>query len=65
VKADEFPVLAPSRKGDLERQYRNIDLAQAAIERHLAPARSLIAKAKAEGTAGIDWSRWDREFATT
>jgi hypothetical protein len=62
VKADEsekFTPLAPSRKGDLDRQYRNIDLAQAAVERHYGRLeRSLRAKA---GTA--DWSRWDREFA--
>ena len=51
--------LVPSRKGDLQRQYRNIDLAQAAVERHYGRLeRSLKAKA---GEA--DWTRWDREFA--
>lgn len=61
-KAEEFepvPQLVPSRKGDLERQHRNIDLAQAAVERHFGRLeRSLKAKA-----AKTDWSRWDREFA--
>jgi hypothetical protein len=62
AKADEYeplPQLVPARKADLERQHRNIDLAQAAVERHYARLeRSLRAKA---GKA--DWSRWDREFS--
>jgi hypothetical protein len=60
VKADErLPQLAPSRKGDLDRQHRNIDLSQAVISRHYSRlARSL--KAKASNT---DWNRWDREFS--
>jgi HK97 family phage portal protein len=62
VKAEEYkpvPQYVPSRKGDLERQHRNIDLSQATIERHFTRLeRSLRAKA---GEA--DWNRWDREFS--
>lgn len=62
AKAEEYvpePQLVPSRKADLDRQHRNIDLAQAAVERHFNRLeRSLRGKA-----AQTDWSRWDREFA--
>jgi len=62
VKAEDFtpvPQLVPSRKADLDRQHRNIDLAKATVERHFNRLeRSLRAKA---GQA--DWNRWDREFA--
>jgi hypothetical protein len=59
---DDFkpvPQLLPSRKADLDRQHRNIDLAAAVIERHFTRLeRSLKSK-----KAGPDWARWDREFA--
>jgi len=62
TKAEDFtpvPQLVPSRKADLDRQHRNIDLAKATVERHFNRLeRSLRAKA---GQA--DWNRWDREFA--
>jgi HK97 family phage portal protein len=66
-KADEYePVvhLAPSRKQDLDRQHRNIDLAQAAIERHLTRiGRQLEGMASKSSKASVgDWLRWDREF---
>jgi HK97 family phage portal protein len=57
--AERLPQLHPARKADLERQHRNIDLAQATIERHFNRLeRSLRAKA-----GNADWARWDREFA--
>jgi hypothetical protein len=60
VKAeDRLPQLVPSRKADLDRQHRNIDLAQAAIERHYARLNKKL-KAKA---GAADWDRFDREFA--
>jgi HK97 family phage portal protein len=66
-KAEEYePVvhLAPSRKQDLDRQHRNIDLAQAAIERHLTRiGRQLEGMASKSSKASVgDWLRWDREF---
>lgn len=52
------PQFVPSRKADLERQHRSIDLAQAAVERHYARlTRSLKAR-----KAAADWGRWDREL---
>jgi HK97 family phage portal protein len=60
--AEEFtpvPQLVPSRKADLDRQFRNIDKAQAVIERHFGRLeRSLKGK-----KAAADWDRWDRELA--
>jgi len=59
VKYERLPQLVPSRKADLDRQFRNIDLSQAVIERHFNRlGRSLRSKA---GRA--DWERWDREFS--
>jgi len=69
VKAaeDTTPLLQlhPGRKGDLDRQHRNIDLSAATIERHFNRLeRSLRAKArKSVKATGEDWQRWDREFA--
>jgi len=69
VKAaeDTAPLLQlhPGRKGDLDRQHRNIDLSAATIERHFNRLeRSLRAKArKSVKATGEDWQRWDREFA--
>jgi hypothetical protein len=60
-KAEEFtplPQFHPSRKGDLDRQHRNIDLAKGTVERHFNRLeRSLKEKSQA------DWARWDRKFA--
>jgi HK97 family phage portal protein len=60
AKAQErLPQFHPSRKGDLDRQHRNIDLSKAVIQRHFNRLeRSLRSKA---GRA--DWRRWDKEFA--
>jgi HK97 family phage portal protein len=60
-KAEDYtplPQLHPSRKGDLDRQHRNIDLAKGTVERHFNRLeRSLKEKSQA------DWARWDRKFA--
>lgn len=63
--ADRLPQLHPGRKGDLDRQHRNIDLAKGVVERHFNRLeRSLKAKArKSVKTTTDDWQRWDREFA--
>jgi HK97 family phage portal protein len=68
LKASEFtplPQLHPSRKGDLDRQHRNIDLAKAVVERHFNRLeRALTERAKARTKATRDdWQRWDKEFA--
>lgn len=56
----DYVPLHPSRKADLDRQNRNIDLAQAAVERHFTRlSRSLKSKAVDQ----TDWTRWDREFS--
>jgi hypothetical protein len=61
TKAEDYepvPQLHPSRKADLDRQYRAIDKAQAVVERHLNRLeRSLRNK------SATDWARWDREFS--
>jgi hypothetical protein len=61
-KAEDYtpvPHLHPGRKGDLDRQHRNIDLAKGTVERHFNRLeRSLKEKSQA------DWARWDRKFAT-
>jgi hypothetical protein len=60
-KAEDYtpvPHLHPGRKGDLDRQHRNIDLAKGTVERHFNRLeRSLKEKSQA------DWARWDRKFA--
>jgi HK97 family phage portal protein len=63
--AERLPQLHPGRKGDLDRQHRNIDLAKGAVERHFGRLeRSLKAKARKSVKASADdWQRWDREFA--
>jgi HK97 family phage portal protein len=59
AKAEPVLQLLPSRRDDLERQHRAIDLSSAAIERHYARLeRSLKAKA---GQA--DWDKWDRQLS--
>jgi HK97 family phage portal protein len=56
---ERLPQFHPSRKGELDRQHRNIDLSKAVIQRHFNRLeRSLRSKA---GRA--DWRRWDKEFA--
>jgi HK97 family phage portal protein len=61
-KAEDYePILqlVPSRKSDLDRQHRNIDLAKAPIERHFARLER-----SARNKAGVaNWNRWDREFS--
>jgi HK97 family phage portal protein len=61
-KAEDYtpvPHLHPGRKGDLDRQHRNIDLAKSVVERHFNRLeRSLKEKSQP------DWTRWDRKFAT-
>jgi HK97 family phage portal protein len=62
VKAQEFEPVAqlhPGRKADLDRQLRNIDRAQAVIERHYQRLERAYKRRKAQP----DWERWDREFA--
>jgi predicted GNAT family acetyltransferase len=55
---EPLPHLHPGRKGDLDRQHRNIDLAKGTVERHFNRLeRSLKEKSQA------DWARWDRKFA--
>jgi HK97 family phage portal protein len=63
--AERLPQLHPGRKGDLDRQHRNIDLAKGTVERHFNRLeRSLKAKARKSVKATTDdWQRWDREFA--
>jgi HK97 family phage portal protein len=68
-KAEDYtpvPHLHPGRKGDLDRQQRNVDLAKATIERHYNRLeRSLGAKSRRGAKASeSDWRRWDKEFAT-
>lgn len=62
---DRVPQLHPSRKADLERQHRHIDLAVAVIERHFNRLeRSLREKArKGLKAEQANWRRWDREFS--
>jgi HK97 family phage portal protein len=50
--------LVPSRRADLERQHRAIDLSKAAIERHYGRLSRQLKREKAD-----DWDRWDRELA--
>jgi HK97 family phage portal protein len=61
-KAEDYTPVAhlhPGRKGDLDRQHRNIDLAKSVVERHFNRLeRSLKEKSQP------DWTRWDRKFAT-
>lgn len=60
VKAeDRVPQHLPAYKADQARHFRNIDRAQAVVERHY---RRLERYARNKGTKAIDWSRWDREF---
>jgi HK97 family phage portal protein len=64
TKAEEFeplPQLHPGRKGDLDRQHRNIDLAQAAVERHFTRLHRAL-RADERRKSATDWSRWDQEF---
>jgi HK97 family phage portal protein len=56
---ERLPQLHPSRKADLDRQYRAIDKAQAAVERHLNRLERSLKSQK----AAPDWARWDREFS--
>lgn len=61
-KAEEFepvPQLVTARRQDLERQHRNIDMAQAAVQRHFNRLERSLRNRK----ASTDWERWDREFA--
>lgn len=59
------PELHPGRRSEMERQRRNIDLAQAAVERHLTRMeRQLKAiERKALKATTQDWNRWDLEGA--
>jgi hypothetical protein len=61
TKAREERVLQlhPGRKGDLDRQHRNIDLAAATVERHFTRLERSLRNQKAQ----TDWNRWNREFA--
>jgi hypothetical protein len=62
-KAEEYePInqLVPSRKADLERQHENIDLAQAAIQRHFNRLEQLL---RGKAAKQFDWGRSDEEFA--
>lgn len=66
--AEEYkpvPQLVPSRKADLDRQHRNIDVAKATIERHFNRLeKQLRSKANQTDRLGkMDWDRADREFA--
>ena len=60
-----LPQFHPGRKAELDRQHRNIDIAQATIERHFSRLeRKMRAKLrKSIKATGEDWDRWDREFA--
>jgi HK97 family phage portal protein len=62
--AEDFkplPQLHPNRKAELDRQQRNIDRAQGAIQRHYNRLERAMAN---KGRKGNDrWDRWDREFA--
>lgn len=63
VKAAEFePIqqIRPIYRVELERQHRNIDLAQATMERHFGRMERRIAN---KGWKALDWQRWNREFA--
>jgi len=60
-KAEEFsplPQMHPGRKADLDRQHRNIDLSQAAVQRHF----NRLERSLRQKNGKADWSRWDREF---
>jgi hypothetical protein len=59
------PELHPRRRNEMERQRRNIDLAQATVERHLARVGRQLKgmSAKSVKATPNDWQRWDREFA--
>jgi HK97 family phage portal protein len=62
-KAEDYePVqqLVPARKADLDRQHRNIDLAQAAIQRHFNRLEKLL---RGKAAKRFDWDRSDQEFA--
>jgi HK97 family phage portal protein len=69
VKAQEYtplPQLHPGRKGELERQGRNVDEAQAVVERHLNRVERQLKKIATKASskaAEADWERWDREFS--
>jgi HK97 family phage portal protein len=68
LKATDYtplPRLHPGRKADLDRQQRNIDQAQAVVDRHLTRVeRQLKAiRGKSVKATKADWSRWDGEFA--
>lgn len=64
--ADPLPQLSPRRQSDLERQHRNIDLAQAAIARHFnrleKKLRSKAGQPEGNPARNMDWARADREF---
>lgn len=58
VKAERVPLLHPGMKADLERQLRNVERTQQAIDKNFSRlARSMKNKAVK------NWDRWDREFA--
>lgn len=64
-KAEEFePVaqLVPARKRDLDSQHENIDLAQAAIQRHFNRLEQLL---RGKAAKRFDWDRSDTEFAAS
>ena len=63
--ADKLPQLHPGRSDELARQHRNIDLAQAAVERHLTRVERQLKGKSAQSMKAkeTDWQRWDREFA--
>jgi len=73
-KAEQFepvPVLHPGFKQEIDRQHRNIDRAQAVVQRHfnrlgrsLNQKRLLLERNGEEFEAkAVDWRRWDAEFA--
>jgi HK97 family phage portal protein len=63
AKAEEFePItqLVPARKRELDRQHENIDMAQAAVQRHFNRLSQLL---RGKAAKRFDWGRSDEEFA--
>lgn len=61
-KAEDYervPVLHPRFKQEIDRQHRNIDLAQAAIQRHFNRIEQLL---RGKAAKQFDWERSDHEF---
>ena len=63
-ESERLPQLHPGRKGDLDRQFRNIDLAKAEMERHYARIERKVFGngTRTKAAENLPWDRWDREF---